>query len=55
MKIIEIQDNFNPAKVWVIKKTKCGHYYLNQKIWGRLFYHSFQRTTKKWLYELKLI
>jgi hypothetical protein len=55
MKIIEVQDVFNPAKIWVIKVTSCNHYYLNQKIWGRLFYSKFQRTTKKWLQELHLL
>lgn len=47
MQTIEVQDLFNPAKVWVIKKSKCNHYFVNQKIHGRLFYKRFSRARKK--------
>lgn len=47
MQIIEIQDKYNPAKVWVIKITKSRNFYINQKIHGRLFYDRFSRTTKR--------
>ncbi|MED3563968.1 hypothetical protein [Bacillus xiapuensis] len=47
MEIIEIQDKYNPLKVWVIKRSKCSHYYVNQKINGKLFYSKFSRTRKK--------
>jgi hypothetical protein len=49
VKIYEIQDKYNPAKVWVIKRTKCGHYYVNQKIHGKMFYPKFSKTTKRQL------
>lgn len=48
-KIVRIQDKYNPNKVWLIKRTKCGHYYLQQEIKCRLFYKKFTRITKKWL------
>lgn len=47
MKIIMIEDFFNPNKVWVIKRTKCRHYYLNQEICGKMFNSRFIRVTKK--------
>jgi hypothetical protein len=47
MEIFEIQDKYNSSKVWVIKKTKCRHYYMNQKICGKMFYKGFQKTTLK--------
>lgn len=43
---IRVYDKYNPHKVWIIKHTKCGHYYLNQEIYGKLFYPKFQRTNK---------
>jgi hypothetical protein len=49
MKIYEIEDKYNPAKVWVVKHTKSGNFYVNQKIHGRLFYKRFSRTTKRQL------
>lgn len=52
MKIVEIQDKHNDLKVWVIKITNCGHYYMNQKICGRLFYPKFERTTRRFLKQL---
>jgi hypothetical protein len=54
MKIIEIQDMFNPFKVWVIKKTKCRHYYVNQKINGKMFYSGFSKTSKRSLVNIGL-
>lgn len=45
----EITDIFNPDKVWVVKRTADGHYYLNQKIKGVLFYSKFQRVTRNYL------
>jgi hypothetical protein len=49
MKVIEINDRYNPLKVWVVKVTKCNHYYVNQKINGRMFYKRFSKTTKRQL------
>lgn len=54
MKVLEINDCFNPLKIWVIKKTKCRHFYVNQKIAGRLFYRKFQKMTKKQLIDTGL-
>lgn len=47
MTIFEVQDKYNPFKVWVIKKSKCNHYYVNQKIHGRLFYSRFSKVKIK--------
>jgi len=44
MDTIEIKDRFNARKVWIVKRSKCGHYYVNQKIDGRIFYSKFTRT-----------
>ena len=52
MDITRITDTYNPNKVWVIKRTKCGHYYVNQEIYGRKFYSAFQRTTKRYIKEI---
>lgn len=45
----EITDIFNPDKVWVVKRTTDGHYYLNQKIKGKMFYSKFERVTRNYL------
>lgn len=37
---------WNPAKTWVITRTRQGKYYTNQMINGQLFYKKFTRTTK---------
>lgn len=50
----EITDIFNPEKIWVVKRTVDGHYYLNQKIKGVLFYSKFQRVTKKYLNSINI-
>jgi hypothetical protein len=47
MKIIEIKDRFNKNKIWIIKKYKSSNYYINQKIFKKIFYRKFQRSTKK--------
>lgn len=52
MEIKRIQDKFNKNKIWIIKKYKCGHYYLNQEIYGISYYHGFQRVTKKYLKQI---
>lgn len=54
MKILEIVDQYNPLKIWVIKVTKCGHYFVNQKIAGNMFYQKFQKMTKKKLLDIGL-
>lgn len=54
MTIFEINDSFNPFKVWVIKKTKCYHFYVNQRIAGRLFYRKYQKMTKRQLIDIGL-
>lgn len=52
VKISEIQDKYNENKIWVIKKTKCRHYFLNQKINGNLFYSSFQRVSLSFIHNI---
>lgn len=48
-KIIEIQDKYNPKKSWVIKRSPCRHYYINQKICGKMFYSRFLRVSKSFI------
>ena len=50
--ISEYQDKYNPNKVWVVKKTPCRHYYINQKICGKLFYPKFQRVALSHILEI---
>ena len=51
-KISEYQDKYNPNKVWIIKKTPCGHYYINQKICGKLFYSSYRKVTLSFIRDI---
>lgn len=44
-----ITDKFNPHKVWIIKKYKCGHYFWNQEICGRKQNTMFVRTSKRFI------
>lgn len=52
MNVIRRTDPYDSHKVWIVKHTKCGHYYLNQEICGKLFYSAFRRTTKKHIMEI---
>lgn len=52
MEITRVRDGYNSNKVWIIKKTKCRHYYLNQEICGRMFYSKFVRVSKRYLEDL---
>lgn len=47
MEIIRRIDEYNANKVWLIKRYKDGHYYLNQEIKGRKFYRRFYRFRKR--------
>ena len=51
-KISEYQDKYNPNKIWIIKKTPCGHYYINQKICGKLFYSSYRKVTLNFIRDI---
>ena len=48
MKIVEIQDKYNPNKIWLIKKKESRNYLYSQKICGQQIY-PFQDTTIKFL------
>ncbi len=50
--ITEIQDIYNANKTWVIKRTKCRHYYINQKIKGKMFYSRFQRVSLAFVHDI---
>lgn len=43
---------YSNSKVYVIKRYKCGHYYLNEEISGFLFNRRFVKTSKHWITEL---
>lgn len=49
MEVIRIQDRYNDGKVWVIKRSACGHYYANQENYGYMLNKKFSKTTKKQL------
>lgn len=53
----KVQDKYNQDKFWIIKKTKCHHYYINQIIAPATepYYHSFKRMTKKYLKNIGII
>lgn len=36
MRTLHIQDTYNPKKMWIIRHTKCGHYYLSQTVCGQI-------------------
>lgn len=40
------KDLYNPLKEYVIRRTKCGHFLVNQKINGKLVYNKFIRMKK---------
>ena len=50
MKTQTIHDIYNTNKVWIIKKTKCYHYYLIQSVKGKTI--GKIRTTKKHLTQI---
>lgn len=52
IKVSEIQDKYNENKIWVVKKTECRHYFLNQKINGKMFYPSFQRVSLSFIHSI---
>ncbi len=31
-----IKDKYNSKKTWLIKRSRCRHYYLNQSVYGKL-------------------
>lgn len=37
---------YNPSKVYLIKRYRCGHYYMNQTIDGKIFYKRWLSTNK---------
>ena len=52
MKILKVIDKYQDWKVWVIKIYGKGEVYFNQECYGRIMYHKFTRTTKRYLNEL---
>lgn len=47
-----ITDQFNPLKIWLVKRTSAGHYFINQSINGIPFYTRYQRTTNRKLHAI---
>lgn len=47
-KMIFIQDKYNNTKIWVIIKIE-DTYYINQKIYGKIFYKNFIELTKTYI------
>ncbi len=44
MTIDQFIDRFNSKKIWLVKRTACGHYFLRQKVSGR-FTSNWERVT----------
>ncbi len=40
---------YNDNKIFVIKHYPCGHYYMNQEVYGSLFNKRFVRVSKRYL------
>lgn len=55
MTINRIQDKYNSNKTWLVKRSKCGHYYVNQEICGRKFYTAYSRSTRRFLTAVGII
>jgi hypothetical protein len=54
MSMTKIKDTYNNNKVWHVKRSKCGHYYLNQSNGDNMLNTRFIRVTKKYLIDLGL-
>ena len=52
MEIKRIQDKYNNRKVWILKRSKCGHCYYNQENSGYKLNKGFRRTTRRFLIEI---
>ena len=50
--ICRIQSKDNSQKYYLIKRTKCRHYYINEEINGKVFYKKWQKIDVKYVAEL---
>ena len=50
-KTIKISDKWNPAKTWLVKRSKSGHYSINQSIDGLVMYSFYARFSVKFIAE----
>lgn len=48
----EIQDVWNRGKFWLVKYTKCGHYYINQTIKGKKVNRGFSKVNRNHVMEI---
>lgn len=55
IKVIRVQDKYNPCKVWLVKRYSNGTYYFNQEIKGYAHNKKYQRTTKRHLEDVGII
>ena len=44
VKVIEVQDKYNSAKTWLVKRYSKGEYYLSQAINGKRLYPFTRRS-----------
>lgn len=49
MKTMRIQDQYNPDKVWLIRRYTGGNYYVNQEVKGMKMYSRDRRMTARLL------
>lgn len=55
MEIRIVQDKYNSNKTWLVKRSKCGHYYVNQEIYSMKFYTAYSRSTRRFLTAVGII
>ena len=54
LKKAEIVDRYNPAKTWLVKRSKCRHYFLSQSIHGTQQY-PFKRVGLQHIQEIGVL
>jgi len=48
MTIDKFVDRFNSKKVWLVKRSNCGHYWLSCEVAG-IVVSGWQRVSLKWV------
>lgn len=52
--MLRIADSFNSNKVWLVTKSYCRHYYMQQEVCGRIIGKKV-RTTKRHLIDIGVL
>lgn len=54
MKRAIIKDRYNQYKEWIVIKSDCSHYFLNQMVMGKTLYKPVRTTIKNVLDTLNI-